>query len=125
MRVLIVDDERSVADTLAMVVESFGFIARVAYSGEEATTVADDLLPQVALSDVMMPGMDGFALATWLEEHHPDCRVLLLSGHLDIVAEVESEAIGGDAQAILAKPVHPQEIGAFLRACAMKESPIP
>jgi CheY-like chemotaxis protein len=93
LRVLVVDDERLVADTLVMIAKFAGHTARAAYSGEEAAQIADEFMPQVCVSDVMMPGMIGIELADWLEEHHPDCRLLLISGAVDTAALLDNPPV--------------------------------
>jgi DNA-binding response OmpR family regulator len=122
LRVLIVDDERLVADTLGMIVEAKGHVACVAYSGEQATALAAEFKPDAVISDVMMPGMDGFELATWLEEHDYDCKVLLVSGHMEYVARAEQIAQSGRPRAVLPKPVHPHEVLRFLTTCISQRS---
>ena len=117
LRVLIVDDERTIADMLAMIVRAGGHVAHVAYSGEEASAIADELKPHVTISDVMMPGMDGLELAAWLDEHHPECKVLLISAHPDGYLHRVSAARNGRPHRILSKPVYPSEILKFIASC--------
>lgn len=121
LRVLIVDDERLVADTLGLIVQSSGHVVRVAYSGEEATKIAEELQPHAAISDVRMPGMSGVELAAWLGEHYPECRVLLVSGNMEALDELEA-AEGGRQPYILSKPVAPHRILSFLSDCVPEPS---
>ena len=122
LRVLVVDDERIVANTLAMVVQSAGHSARAAYSGAEAAAIADELHPDVAISDVMMPGMDGVELARWFDEHQPGCRVLLFSGYIDCATRMARFINAGFLpRPVLTKPVPPREILAFLASCAAEQ----
>lgn len=117
-RVLIVDDEHSVADTLAMIARGAGYLARVAYSGEQATQIADELQPHATVSDVMLPGMDGLELTAWLEEHHPACTMLLMSGHPGTNDLLRPN--GHPLPPILAKPFDPGDLLLFLAECAAK-----
>jgi len=77
MRVLVVDDQPDAADTLAAVVELLDCPVRVCYTGLAALQVVEAFDPQVCLLDLKMPGMDGFELASRLQER-ADGRPLLL-----------------------------------------------
>ena len=57
-KILVVDDERSIADTMRDIIELAGYVAVSSYSGEEAILKVEDFLPDVLISDVMMPGME-------------------------------------------------------------------
>lgn len=113
LRVLIVDDERVVADTLAVIVGGRGHTARAAYDGASAAAIADEFEPHAVICDVIMPGMDGIELANWLEDHHPQCRILLISGQVSTVL-FERAALQGRGRTVLPKPVYPSEIFKFL-----------
>jgi DNA-binding NtrC family response regulator len=108
MRVLIVDDERIIADTLSMILAKKGFDARAVYSGEEALEAAPRVMPDVLVSDVVMRGMSGIDAAIQICETVPHCRVILLSGQggtADLVRQAKSH---GREFEILTKPIHPQ-----------------
>jgi CheY-like chemotaxis protein len=57
-RILIADDERIIADTLALILSGIGFESIAAYSGETALEVAAQFRPAILISDVIMPGMN-------------------------------------------------------------------
>jgi CheY-like chemotaxis protein len=65
-RVLVVDDNRDAADSLALLLELWGYQPVVAYDGEAALEVVADLAPIAALIDLGLPGLDGFELARLL-----------------------------------------------------------
>ena len=67
-RVLIVDDLEAQAKSLAMLVEMFGFDVRIALTGDEALSIAAEFLPNFALLDIGMPGMDGYEVAKRIRE---------------------------------------------------------
>ncbi len=66
-RVLVVDDNRDSADSLAILLRMLGYDARAVYGGADAVGAARDFLPDCVLSDIGMPGMDGYALAGHLK----------------------------------------------------------
>src|SRR5688572_25117724 len=66
LRVLIVDDQPDVVESLASCVKQWGHATAIAYSGEQAVTIAEQFDPHVVLLDIMMPNMDGYAAAQQL-----------------------------------------------------------
>lgn len=62
-RVLVVDDNRDSADTLAMLLELMGHEARTAHDGPQALAAGDDFLPDLVLLDIGLPQMDGYEVA--------------------------------------------------------------
>src|ERR1700694_2451291 len=81
MRVFVVDDEVNIADTLSLILRGAGFTVHTFYDGLAALEHAQQEHPDIVVSDVIMPKMDGFTLATRLREQLPLCRVLLISGN--------------------------------------------
>jgi DNA-binding NtrC family response regulator len=122
LRVLIVDDERNIADSLALILQSRGHMVRAAYSGEDAVLIAQSFHPHAVVSDVVMRGMSGVDLAIWLANNRPDCKVLLVSGDADAFPMVEESIRRGHAHTILTKPFHPQRILDFLATCVPSAS---
>jgi DNA-binding response OmpR family regulator len=113
-RILIADDERAIADTLATILEMHGFETRTAYDGHQAMEIAMEWRPQILLTDVLMPGMDGVEAAMAICRMLPDCRVLLLSGltaNRDLADRIRRS--GHDFE-ILHKPIPPDELLACL-----------
>jgi CheY-like chemotaxis protein len=114
IRVLVVDDERFIADSLALILRGRGFDARAAYSGEDAAELAITWMPHAVITDVMMGKMDGVALAIYLAQALPACKVLLMSGNIATAQLLdESKQLGHDFP-ILAKPFHPESLFKFL-----------
>ncbi|MES2391292.1 MAG: response regulator [Acidobacteriota bacterium] len=107
--VLIVDDESMVADTLAMILGRAGFATLTAYCGAAALEIAQAVPPELLISDVAMPGMDGIELAVAVVNTWPDCKVLLFSGHAT-AADLMAARSAGYSFPLLAKPVHPAEM---------------
>jgi CheY-like chemotaxis protein len=67
-RVLVVDDNVDAADIMTMALRSRGYDARVAYDGETALAMSETFLPEVAVLDLTLPGMDGYALAARMKD---------------------------------------------------------
>lgn len=85
LRVLVVDDCRDAADSLAMLVQIWGHIPRVAYDGTAVLDMIATYQPDVLLLDIAMPGMDGFHLARRLrrETRFRDTLLIALTGYGD------------------------------------------
>lgn len=106
-KVLVVDDEKTIAITLSWVLNSQGYETRTAFNGEEAVAVAHTFAPAVLICDVFMPGMSGLDAAIHICEESPHCKVLLVSGHVSIPDLSQQAADRGYKFAYLAKPVRP------------------
>jgi len=115
-RVLVVDDERVIADTLAIILNQAGFNASAVYTGISAVDVARSDSPDLIISDVIMPDMNGIEAAIQIREFLPACKILLFSGQAATADLLENARARGHEFEILAKPVHPQDLLAKLRA---------
>lgn len=106
-RVLIVDDERVIADSLAWIFALHGYETRAAYSAEQAAEIVSQWQPALVILDVVLPGMNGIDFAIQLNKPDPACRVLLFSGQLVTSSLVEAAQKKGHDLEVVAKPVHP------------------
>jgi DNA-binding response OmpR family regulator len=79
-RVLIVDDEKNICESLAAIFTSRGCESKVALSAEQAVEMIAEWQPDLAILDVGLPKMNGIDLAIALTNGHSSCRVLLFSG---------------------------------------------
>ena len=114
-RVLVVDDERVIADTLAIILNQNGFEASAVYTGNGAVECAQEIKPDLIISDVIMPDMNGIEAAIRIRKVLPSCKILLFSGQASTADLLERARIQGHEFEILAKPVHPQDLLAKLR----------
>lgn len=109
-RVLVVDDERLLADTTAAILRRAGFNAKTAYDGFGALEMMASFHPDCLLTDVMMPGMNGVELAIAITKIHPGTKILLFSGQAGILEILEDSKAKGFEFPLLAKPVHPTKL---------------
>ena len=123
--VLIVDDEKVIADTLAVILTRAGFITMTAYDGETALRIANAITPALLISDVVMPGITGVDLAIMLTQSIPDLKVLLFSGQASTVDLLEKARRGGHHFTALTKPVHPTDMLKRISECLAFHKPIP
>ena len=110
LNVLIVDDERLIADSLAWILNLKGFNARSVYSGSEAINHAVINPIDILVSDVVMEGMSGIDAAIEICKLLPNCKVLLFSGNIETSELLKAAHDLGHDFDILAKPVHPSVI---------------
>lgn len=114
-RILVVDDESLIADTIVQILNRNGFIAEAAYSGEEAVELAKRFCPELVLSDVLMPNVDGVEAAIQIREHCPDTRIVLFSGQAATVEILARARARGHSFELLPKPIHPTQLIQHLR----------
>lgn len=114
-RVLVVDDEHVIADTLSIILNQNGYDASAVYSGIAAVDRARELKPELVISDVIMQDMNGIEAAIRIREILPGCKILLFSGQAATADLLERARTQGHEFEILAKPVHPQDLLAKLR----------
>lgn len=115
-RVLVVDDEQVIADTLAKILELHGYDASVAYTSSKAIESARSIQPDLIISDVIIPGdISGIDAAIQIRDILPSCKILLFSGQAATADLLESARAQGHDFEILAKPVHPSELLAKLK----------
>ena len=114
-KVLVVDDERVIADSLAMILNQSGFEARAVYSGEKALEAASELKPDMLISDVIMAGLNGIDAAIRIRALLPRIKILLFSGQAATADLLEKARAKGYEFEILAKPVHPHDLLTKLR----------
>jgi CheY-like chemotaxis protein len=110
LKVLVVDDQRLIADTLAEILENAGFDAVAAYDGFEALEKAARFHPDWILSDVLMPRMNGVELAIAIRKNYPNAAILLLSGQAGISGILEDGRLQGYQFELIAKPIHPLKL---------------
>ena len=115
-KVLVADDERVIADTLAMILNQSGFEARAVYSGERALELAATLKPDMLISDVIMADLNGIDAAIRIRALLPQIKILLFSGQAATADLLEKARAQGYEFEILAKPVHPQDLLTKLRS---------
>ena len=106
--VFVVDDEPVIAQTLSIILNQAGFRATAFSDPQKAITARPEFLPELLISDVMMPGMTGVELAIQFRQAQPDCKVLLFSGQAATADLLETARAQGYDFELLSKPfTHP------------------
>jgi two-component system NtrC family response regulator len=108
IHLLLVDDDKNFLRVLTYHIEDLGFRATPAASAEEALKLLKESPPELVITDLRMPGMDGLELLAEIRRGHPDLPVIVLTAHGSIDKAVEAIKMG--AQDFLSKPFEKEEI---------------
>ncbi|MBB4962172.1 response regulator transcription factor [Micromonospora polyrhachis] len=114
VRVLVVDDETTLTDLLAMALRYEGWQVQGANTGTDAVRVARQFQPDVVILDVMLPDLDGFEVLRRLRGHLPDVPILFLTARDAVEDRIAGLTVGGDDY--VTKPFSLEEVVARLRA---------
>nr|WP_143194111.1 response regulator transcription factor [Micromonospora sp. CB01531] len=114
VRVLVVDDEPTLTDLLAMALRYEGWEVTTAGNGTAAITTARQVKPDVVVLDVMLPDLDGFQVLRRLREETPSVPVLFLTARDAVEERIAGLTVGGDDY--VTKPFSLEEVIARLRA---------
>lgn len=112
-RVLIVDDERPLAQMVSSYVTRAGYRASVAYTGPDAVTAARQLDPDVIVLDLGLPGLDGVEVCREIRTFS-DCYILMLTARGDEISRVIGLSVGADDY--ITKPFSARELIARIQA---------
>ena len=109
-RVFVVDDEPLIASTLTTILNMNGFSADCFTDPTAALKVPVAEMPDLLISDVMMPQLSGIELAIRMRDQKPDLRVLLISGQAGTTDLLEGARQLGHNFKLLEKPIPPQRL---------------
>ncbi len=123
-RILVIDDSWETAETMRLVLKTFGHEIAVAHTGESALEVSADFHPDVVFCDIgLRRGMDGFDVARSLRERGATAYLIALTGYGGDEDRKRARDAGFDLH--LTKPVLPGALGALLDRLPGKAPPRP
>jgi two-component system, NtrC family, sensor kinase len=117
-KILIVDDEPAIVRLLSLSLKSDGYDTCTAASGEEALEVFDQQSPDIVVTDIKMPGMDGLELLKKIKTLAPDKEVIIVTGHGDIDSTITALQYG--ASDFINKPVRDEALAIALERAQAK-----
>ena len=117
-RILVVDDDADIRQTLAEILGYDGHVVEVARDGLEAQRLIEKVVFDIVLCDVRMPGKDGMELLDWAKKTRPDVEFIMLSGHATIDMAVEATKKG--AFDFLEKPLDWPKLDILIRNATQK-----
>jgi two-component system response regulator HydG len=115
-KVLVVDDERAILDTVEILLRGEGFDARIAQSGSEALELFDEMAPDIVLTDIRMPGVTGLDLLEAVRQRDPEIPVILMTAQASLQSAVK--AVNQGAFYYLQKPFGNAELVTLCRRAA-------
>ena len=110
LHIFVVDDEKVISDTLAVILRLNGFAATSFTNPLEALNDTPSGSPDLLVSDVVMPELSGIDLAIRIKEKYPNCKILLFSGQAATSDLLRSARERGHEFDLLTKPVHPADL---------------
>jgi len=114
LRILIVDDDQLLAETLAALLRLQAYDVRTAFSGQSAIKIASEFGPDSLIIDVMMPGMNGLEAASHIRTLLPGCKIFLITGLSASTDLVLKSHVLKDGFELLSKPIDPRDLLARL-----------
>lgn len=113
-KVLVVEDESSIRSFTVINLTISNFDVKEASSGEEALKICESYVPEVAILDIMMPGIDGYKLCEILREKFPDIAIIMLTAKSQDMDKIIGLNTGADDYMV--KPFNPMELISRIRA---------
>ncbi|QIK62984.1 response regulator transcription factor [Leucobacter viscericola] len=112
-RILVVDDDRALAEMLGMVLQAEGFVTEHSADGAEAVEMFREVRPDLVLLDVMLPGLDGIEVCEQIRAES-GVPIIMLTARTDTRDVVRGLEVGADDYVV--KPFNPAELIARIRA---------
>lgn len=120
--ILVVDDDKTLADTLALILRANAYDVTVAYDGRHGYNIARTLQPDLVISDIVMPEMNGVEMAIQITRECSATKILLVSGQASTLDLLKASRDRGYDFSALTKPVYPNELLARVKALIREAS---
>jgi len=117
--ILIVEDEPSIAEVVSLYLKRAGYQVLVAADGQTALEALEKRLPELVILDIMLPGVDGFAITRWLRDRS-DVPIIMLTSRGEESDRIAGLEMGADDYVV--KPFSPQELVSRIRAVLRRAS---
>jgi DNA-binding response OmpR family regulator len=112
-KILVVEDEPSLAEVVSLYLKRAGFQVQVAHSGGQAMSMLEKQIPDFVILDVMLPEVDGLSITRWLRDHS-DVPIIMVTARREEVDRIAGLEMGADDYVV--KPFSPQELVSRVRA---------
>jgi len=112
-KILLIDDEPDIRDVVSMDLTDAGYTVLTAADGAEGLAICDAKRPQIVITDIRMPKMDGLAVLATIKEKYPDIQVIVVTAFGEI--DVAIRALQLDASDFISKPISPDALHVALK----------
>jgi len=123
LRILVVDDDRDFAESLAELLHERGHRVKLAFTGEDGVRELKEGHFDITFTDVKLPDMSGVDSCLEIRKHKAAARVVLMTGYM--VEEVVQKAVAAGALGVLRKPLAIGELFSFLDQIDPGQTPLP
>lgn len=116
--ILVIDDEKPTLNMFRLLLGAGGYDVVTAESGAEGLEVFRKEAPDIVITDMKMPGMDGLAILDEIKKESPETEVIVITGHGD--RDLAEQAANHGASGFIHKPIHKKVLDEELRKAEEK-----
>jgi two-component system, NtrC family, sensor kinase len=117
-KILLIDDEEGIRKLLGISLRDAGYPVSIAIDGERGMELFQEEAPEIILTDIKMPGLDGLEVLRRVKALNPDTEVIVITGHGEM--EVAIQSLQLDASDFITKPIHDEALFVALRRAEEK-----
>ncbi len=103
-KLLLIDDDPGIRKVMTITLEDAGYAVATAPDGESGIALCSEISPEIVITDIRMPGMDGLEVLSAIKEQHPDKEVIVVTAFSDLDFAVKALQLG--ASDFITKPIH-------------------
>jgi YesN/AraC family two-component response regulator len=117
-KILVIDDEKPTLSMFRLFLDAYGYTVYTAENGTEGLAIFQKEKPEIVLTDIKMPGIDGLAILQQIKAINPNTAVIVITGHGDTA--LAEQAVALDAVDFINKPIKKQALDAALEKAKKK-----
>ena len=117
-KILVIDDEKATLSMFRLLLDAYGYTVYTAENGAEGLAIFQKEKPEIVLTDIKMPGIDGLAVLQQIKEIDPNTAVIVITGHGDTA--LAEQAVALDAVDFINKPIKKEALDAALEKAKKK-----
>ena len=117
-KILLIDDEEGIRKLLGISLRDAGYPVSIAIDGERGIELFQEEAPEIVLTDIKMPGLDGIEVLRRVKAMSPDTEVIVITGHGEMELAIQSLQL--DASDFITKPIHDEALFVALRRAEEK-----